>query len=98
MLVGLSRRCYNVELCRQKTKRLAPADPFRIYTPASLGDAIRHYRTAAGLTQAQLAEKAGLQRSYLSELESGKETEQLKRILRTLRQLGVRMTLDEADW
>ncbi len=72
--------------------------PFRIYSPASLGDAIRHYRTAAGLTQAQLAEMAGLQRSYLSELESGKETEQLKRILRVLRQLGVRMTLEEADW
>ncbi len=72
--------------------------PFRVYSPASLGDAIRHYRTAAGLTQAQLAEMTGLQRSYLSELESGKETEQIKRILRLLRQLGVRMTLDEADW
>jgi transcriptional regulator with XRE-family HTH domain len=75
-----------------------PRGPFRVYSPASLGDAIRHYRTAAGLTQAQLAEMAGLQRSYLSELESGKETEQIKRILRLLRQLGVRMTLDEADW
>jgi transcriptional regulator with XRE-family HTH domain len=72
--------------------------PYRIYTPASLGDAIRHYRTEAGLTQAQLAAMAGLGRSYLSELETGKETEQLKRILRVLRQLGVRMTLDEADW
>jgi transcriptional regulator with XRE-family HTH domain len=72
--------------------------PFRIYTAGSLGDAIRHFRTEAGLTQAQLAEMAGLQRSYLSELETGKETEQLKRILRVLRQLGVRMTLDEADW
>jgi transcriptional regulator with XRE-family HTH domain len=72
--------------------------PFRVYSPASLGDAIRHYRTAAGLTQAQLAEMAGLHRSYLSELESGKETEQLKRLLHVFRQLGVRMTLDEADW
>ena len=72
--------------------------PFRVYTPASLGDAIRHYRTEAGLTQAQLAEMAGLQRSYLTELETGKETEQLKRILRVLKQLGVRMTLDRADW
>ena len=66
--------------------------PFRIYTPSSLGDAIRHYRTEAGLTQAQLAEMTGLQRSYLSELESGKETEQVKRLFRVLRQLGVRMT------
>jgi transcriptional regulator with XRE-family HTH domain len=72
--------------------------PFRIYTTASLGGAIRHYRTAAGLTQAELAEMTGIQRSYLSELESGKETEQLKRIFRVLRTLGIRMTLDEADW
>jgi transcriptional regulator with XRE-family HTH domain len=72
--------------------------PFRVYSAGSIGDALRHYRTAVGLTQAQLAEMAGLQRSYLSELESGKETEQLKRILRVLRQLGVRMTLEEADW
>lgn len=75
-----------------------PSGRFRIYTPASLGDAIRHYRTETGLTQAQLAEAAGLQRSYLSELENGKETEQLKRVFRLLRQLGVRMTLDKADW
>jgi HTH-type transcriptional regulator/antitoxin HipB len=72
--------------------------PFRIYTAASLGEAVRHYRTEAGLTQAALADRAGLHRSYLSELERGKETEQLKRLLRVLRQLGVRMTLDKADW
>jgi transcriptional regulator with XRE-family HTH domain len=75
-----------------------PRGPFRIYTPTSLGDAVRHYRTEAGLTQTQLAEKAGFQRSYLSEMESGKETEQVKRLFRVLRQLGVRMTLDKADW
>jgi HTH-type transcriptional regulator/antitoxin HipB len=72
--------------------------PLRIYTPDSLGAAIRHYRTEAGLTQAELAEMAGLHRTYLSDLERGKETEQLKRIFRLLRQLGVRMTLDKADW
>ena len=75
-----------------------PGGSFRIYAPASLGQAIRHYRKEAGLTQAQLAEMTGLQRSYLSELESGKETEQVKRLLRVLRQLGVRMTLEKADW
>jgi len=80
-----------------------PADtaepgPYRIYSAASLGDAIRHYRTEAGLTQAELAEATGLQRSYLSELERGKETEQLARVLRLLRHLGVRITLDKADW
>jgi HTH-type transcriptional regulator / antitoxin HipB len=72
--------------------------PYRIYSAASLGDAIRHYRAEAGLTQAQLAEATGLQRSYLSELERGKETEQLTRILRLLHHLGVRMTLEKAVW
>ena len=56
--------------------------PFRIYTADSLGAVIRHYRLHAGLTQAELAKQSGLNRSYLSELESGKETEQVKRLLR----------------
>ena len=72
--------------------------PYRIYTPDSLGAAIRHYRQEVGLTQEELAKRAGLNRTYLSDLERGKETEQLRRILRVLRQLGVRMSLDKADW
>ena len=77
---------------------MAASNPYRIYSPESLGSAIRHYRREAGLTQAELAEAVGLQRSYLSELEQGKETEHLRRLLGVLRQLGVRMTLDKADW
>ncbi len=73
-------------------------DPYRIYTPESLGAAIRHYRKASGMSQAELAERTGLNRTYLSNLESGKETEQVRRLLRVLRQLGVRMTIDKADW
>ncbi len=72
--------------------------PYRVYSVESVGAAIRHYRKQAGLSQEQLAELVGLHRSYLSGLESGKETEQLRRILRVLRQLGVRMTLEKADW
>jgi HTH-type transcriptional regulator/antitoxin HipB len=72
--------------------------PFRVYTPASLGAAIRHYRQQAGLSQAELAEQTGVNRTYLSALEHGKETEQVKRLLRVLRHLGVRVTLEKADW
>ncbi|MGH7869178.1 MAG: helix-turn-helix domain-containing protein [Candidatus Dormibacteraceae bacterium] len=71
---------------------------FRVYTAASLGAAIRHYRQQAGLSQAELAERAGLNRTYLSDLEQGKDTEQVKRILRLLHQMGIRMTLGKADW
>jgi HTH-type transcriptional regulator/antitoxin HipB len=72
--------------------------PFRLYTAASVGPAIRHYREEAGLTQEELAAMAGLNRSYLSELEQGRETQQMRRILRLLKLLGVRATLQKADW
>jgi HTH-type transcriptional regulator / antitoxin HipB len=84
---------------RDPHERAAPAvKPFRLYTAASVGPAIRHYREEAGLTQKELADMAGLNRSYLSELEQGRETEQMRRILRLLKLLGVRATLQKADW
>jgi HTH-type transcriptional regulator / antitoxin HipB len=72
--------------------------PFRIYTAASVGQAIRHYRMQAGLTQAELADQVGITRSYLSRLEKGQETEQLRRVIVLLRRLGVRATLQHEDW
>lgn len=82
----------------QTPREVSISSPFRIYTAGSLGAAIRHYRLQAGLSQAELADRAGIHRTYLSDLEQGKETEQVRRILRILKELGVRMTLDEADW
>jgi transcriptional regulator with XRE-family HTH domain len=82
----------------QDTKPTASEQPFRVYSARSLGEAIRHYRHQAGLSQAELAQLTGLNRTYLSALEQGKETEQLRRLLAVLRQLGVRMTLQKADW
>jgi HTH-type transcriptional regulator/antitoxin HipB len=79
-------------------KALRSNQPFRLYSAASIGPAIRRYREEAGLTQSQLAEMAGLNRTYLSDLEQGKETEQTRRILRVLKLLGVRATLQRADW
>jgi transcriptional regulator with XRE-family HTH domain len=72
--------------------------PFRVYTAASVGSAIHHYRLQAGLTQVELAQRLGLTPSYLSRLENGQETEQLRRIVAILKQLGVRMTVQYADW
>jgi transcriptional regulator with XRE-family HTH domain len=82
-----------------KTQRqILPEPPFRPYTPSALGTAVRHYRQRAGLSQAELAELTGLNRTYLSALERGQETEQLRRLFRVLKQLGVRVTLEKADW
>lgn len=87
-----------IQCADMSTESLSGKGDFRVYTPASLGDAIRHYRNEAGLTQEQLATMVGLNRTYLARLEAGQETERLTRLFRVFRSLGVRMTLDKADW
>jgi transcriptional regulator with XRE-family HTH domain len=80
------------------TSERGKEQPFRIYIPASFGQAIHQYRTQSGLTQSELAERVGIDRTYLSRLESGGETQQLRRILAILRELGVKVSLERADW
>ena len=72
--------------------------PFRIYNAQTLGAAIRYYRAAEGMSQTELAERTSIPRNYVNALENGHETEHLSRLLTVLRELGVRMTLDKADW
>jgi HTH-type transcriptional regulator/antitoxin HipB len=71
--------------------------PYRIYTPQTLGSALQHYRRRSGLTQLELARRAGINRTYLSELEQGPDTEQLRRLFRVLKQLGLRMSVEPVD-
>ncbi len=80
----------------QETRRGNPQ--FRVYTAVSIAAALKHYRQQARLTQAELAERTGLNRTYLANLEGGKETEQLRRLIRVLKELGVRITIQKADW
>lgn len=68
---------------------------FRISTAASIGVAIRHYRKRAGLTQTELAEQVGLNRTYLSSLEQGRVSDQVLRLLRVLNKLDVQVVLEE---
>lgn len=68
--------------------------PYRIQSAASFGAAIRHYRIQAGLTQAELADRSGISRGYLSNLEGGGQTEQLRRILAVLAELGIVASLE----
>jgi HTH-type transcriptional regulator/antitoxin HipB len=61
---------------------------FRVTVPRDLGAAIKHYRTSAGLTQAQSAESMGVTQSYVSRLESGEFGTSLSQALRLLRIVG----------
>ena len=85
--------------CREMQTDDGPvrARPFRVRSAGDLGLAVQHYRTQAGLTQAELAARAGLHRSYLAALENGHVTEATVRIMSLLSELGVRVSLTRED-
>ena len=64
-----------------------------------LGKGMRQLRAARSLTQGELAERAGVSRTWLSQLESGaRRNAELASVQRVLDVLGARLTLtiDEA--
>lgn len=64
---------------------------------STVGPAIREFRAAAQMTQADLARRAGVHRSYLSALENGKTTEALEQLFFILHALGVRVVLEKSE-
>jgi transcriptional regulator with XRE-family HTH domain len=71
-----------------------PDSSWPVADAAALGRAVAYHRRQAGLTQAELATLAGINRQYLSELENGRATEQTERIFRVLRRLGLRLSVE----
>lgn len=63
------------------------------YDPSSLGEAIRWFRERAELTQEELAASADVHRPYLSRMERGHGTQQLERLFRVLRRLGLEIVV-----
>lgn len=55
-----------------------------------LGELLRQARQTAGLTQDELAHQAGVDRSYLSELEHDKKSPTIKMLFRLCAPLGVK--------
>jgi transcriptional regulator with XRE-family HTH domain len=56
-----------------------------------LGDAIRHYRTQAGMSQEKLAEVADLHPVYIGKIERAEQWISLHALLRVAKALGVRV-------
>jgi HTH-type transcriptional regulator/antitoxin HipB len=63
-------------------------DEYLVTTPRDLGAALKRFRTAAGVTQADAADVMGIGQPYLSSLESGKFGSSLTQALRLLRFVG----------
>ena len=56
---------------------------------AAVGKNIRKYRKMAGMTQDQLAEKAGLSTNYLGGVERGEKTPSLETFIDIVNALGI---------
>lgn len=63
--------------------------------PADLGTAIAEFRAARGLTQSELAREAGLNRTYLSNIERGEVPEFVRRYFALLGVLGLEVTIND---
>lgn len=69
----------------------------QIRTPQALGATVRGQRQTLKLTQAALAEAAGVSRAWLTEFERGKPTVELGRVLAVLAALGITLELRIGD-
>lgn len=60
----------------------------------NIGDVLRIHRERRGMTQQQVADKAGISRGYLATAEATTYSLSLKALFRVLDALGMQMRLD----
>jgi y4mF family transcriptional regulator len=68
----------------------------KVGSPIEIGQLIRSRREARGLTQAALAKQLGASRKWVMEMEGGKTTAEIGRILQALAVLGVALSVEDA--
>ena len=73
------------------------SEPYLVYNAEALGLAVKHFREQAGMTQMELAQKIGISQQYLSEIETGKMTEQAQRLIKMFKLLGVMVFVGRAS-
>ena len=70
------------------------SDYFRpVTTVGQLGMEMRRVRLAAGLTQAVLAERAGVSRRWLGQMERGHLRAEADKLMRVVRAMGLSLQL-----
>lgn len=67
----------------------------RLRSPADFGLAVQQARLSRGLTQSELADELGITQSAVSEIEAGKSTIYLRRLLSLARATGLEFS---ATW
>ena len=70
---------------------------FEISEPRRLGRVVRELRRGKNMTQADLADQAGVSRGYLVRLEQGHPRAELSTVVTVLRALGARLMVAPGD-
>ena len=68
-----------------------------MYTMREMAAVVRELRHSAGLTQAALATKARVSRSFIADVEAGKPTVESNRLFDVLQALGFEVALRSED-
>ena len=68
-----------------------------ITNPRELGELLRKKRKSQGLTQGRVAEYCGVSVKFISEVERGKETAEIGKILYLLNTLGIDLIADTRE-
>lgn len=68
---------------------------FVVERPEDFGTAIAEFRTLRGMSQAELARRVGLNRTYLSNAENGAVPTFVERFLAMAAELGLTVTISD---
>ncbi|MBI1194678.1 MAG: type II toxin-antitoxin system Y4mF family antitoxin [Gammaproteobacteria bacterium] len=70
----------------------------KITSVQDLGNIVRAARNSQGATQAEFAALCGVGVRFISELENGKSTAELGKVLRVIQSLGLELDLRPRGW
>lgn len=70
----------------------------KISDTQSLGDMVRQHRKLQGATQVEFASLRGVGVRFISDLENGKPTVQMGKVLQVLHSLGLELALKPRGW
>jgi y4mF family transcriptional regulator len=69
-----------------------------IKTPGDLGQVVRERRKQQGATQAEFASLCGVGVRFISDLENGKPTAQIGKVLQVIQSLGLELGIRARSW
>ena len=70
----------------------------KIINTESLGDVVRQQRKSQGATQVEFAALCGVGVRFISDLENGKATVEVGKVLQVLNSLGLELHVQQRGW